>query len=167
MWQLFPFHSHNRHKVRPGDNRIKRFAWNSEQGKTYVGIKFHIRKVYCTCCPKVNCEDFAGACQNVELHQKSKQFTQHWQSRTEENELSKCKVKQAIEQWLMGAGISNTIIHLQNMAWKDGLLNGLWEIRAKGNIFQCDTFIPIEENAISEFQPLQGAWEGGCTLGEK
>lgn len=132
VWQLFPFYSHNRGKVRPGDNRVKKAAWKREQGKMYVGIKFQVRKVYYIFWPKVNWERFVGACQNSEqmLHQKCKQFTQHWQSRTEEKELSKYRVKQVTEQWLMDTGISNTIIHLNNMAWKDGLLNGLWEIRA-------------------------------------
>lgn len=46
VWQLFPFYSHNRGKVRPGDNRVKKAAWKREQGKTYVGIKFQVRKVY-------------------------------------------------------------------------------------------------------------------------
>lgn len=44
VWQYFPFYSHNRGKVRPGDNSIKRAAWNSEPGKTYVGFKFHEKK---------------------------------------------------------------------------------------------------------------------------
>lgn len=169
VWQLFLFYSHNRGQVRAGDNRVKRAAWNSERGKRYVDVEFHVRKVYCICWPKVNWEHFVGACQNAEqmLQQESKQFTQHWQSRAEGKELSKYGVKQVTEQWLMGAGISNTIIHLHNMAWKDGLPNGLWEIRAGGNMFQCDTFIPIEEKVISEFQLLQGVGEGSCSLGKK
>lgn len=94
VWQYFPFYSHNRGKVRPGDNRIKRAAWNSEQGKTYVGIKFHGKKKKSI--PFAgqksignNWEHFVGACQNAEqmLHQKSKQFTEHWQTRTEEGSL--------------------------------------------------------------------------------
>lgn len=49
------------------------------------GIKLYVRKFYCTCWPKVNWDHLVGACQNAQqmLHQKSKQFTQHWQSRTE------------------------------------------------------------------------------------
>lgn len=38
VWQLFPFYSHNRGKVRPGDNSFERAAWNSKQGKTYAHI---------------------------------------------------------------------------------------------------------------------------------
>lgn len=36
-----------------------------------------------------NWEHFVGACQNAEqiLHQKSKQFTEHWQTRAEEGSL--------------------------------------------------------------------------------
>lgn len=123
----FPFYSHNRGKVRPRENSQK-----SKEGETYAHIKLPVRKVYCICWPQFNLEHFVGACQNAEqmLHRKSKQFTQPWQPRTKGKERGGFGVKQDVEQWLMGAGLSRTVLHLHNTAWRDGLTNGLWEIRA-------------------------------------